>query len=157
MELKVSIMPDGYDDNGEPIFTSVSEAIASQAMESVRRTVERDTTQLVRDELKSIVHERLTQIINRVIEATTQPTSAFGEPKGEPVTLREMIERSARSFYAEKVDHRGSPDRYGKVTRIQWAIQDMASSIYTEHFKAETAKIKKQVSEALAAKIAGSE
>jgi ubiquinone biosynthesis protein UbiJ len=55
------------------------------------------------------IHEQVRPVVAAAIEASTQPTNAFGHPTGAPLTLTELIVKEAREVLTKRADYgRGS-------------------------------------------------
>lgn len=52
----------------------------------------------IRDE---VIREAVTPLVTEAIEASVQPTDHYGEPKGEPTTLRAIIVKNAQDYLSK--------------------------------------------------------
>lgn len=69
-----------------------------------------------------MVHEAVTKILSETTEKGIEEwvaglgflrTNNYGEPKGEPLTFREWLEKKVSAWFNEKVDANGSTSGYG--------------------------------------------
>jgi hypothetical protein len=100
-----------------------------------------DTSSPLATELKEAIKERLDAAINKIgdeymskrieehlREMLMQETNKWGEPRSEPMTVREYFEKRAEQYLLEKVDYDGKTDRggYGSFrpmgNRITYAV-----------------------------------
>lgn len=114
---------------------SISGAIIESA---ARRLLDenREIGALIRDRAKAITDEELRALIvpmlGTALTGAVQPTNRYGEPKGEPMTLREHIVGRADA-YMKEIDpdsrHRDGP----RKTRIEAYIDKaIAAAIQTD-------------------------
>lgn len=101
-----------------------------------------------------------------VLEKPIQPTNQFGEPTGEPVTMRARVAAQVKAFLEEKVDRDGKPrpndgNYYGNTerkTRAEWAIHKAVESIVNDELRkaidAASKEVKAQVGAAVQKSVA---
>jgi hypothetical protein len=96
--------------NGQQMFDSIVRTAAASLLESIERDV--------RAEVVKSVKEQITAKVGELVEGTMgsefQPVNEWGEPKGKPQSLREMVETTAQDFAtnaaADLGVHFGHPD-----------------------------------------------
>ena len=125
--------------------TQLTDAIESQLLDQMQTAVIEAVTGKIGD------------VFLDVVDNPIKKTNAWGEPKGDPVSLREVILEHAQTWLAEKVDSRGERTRYHGdkgCPRIEFivrkVIQDEFNSLMQEEIKqlreiarAEIAELKK--------------
>lgn len=81
-------------------------------------------------------------MVTDVLEKQVQPTNEFGEPTGDPITLRARVAAQVKAFLEEKVDRDGKArDRtsYGHGadcrTRAEWAISKAVEGIVNDELR----------------------
>lgn len=80
----------------------VHEAVVQQIVDSICADVERETKKEAKALVSSRIAESVSQLVSDVISNPVQPTNCYGEPKGEPITLREEIIRHTTEFFTKK-------------------------------------------------------
>ena len=115
--MLAKVVPDFDDETGDEIETEQPTAF----QEMIRKRVVRKIEQAV----DTVAEQAVGADLAARLDAMTFPqTNRYGEPKADPLTLREVIVRRADTFLVELVDHEGrSRDGYGtKQTRVTWLI-----------------------------------
>jgi hypothetical protein len=95
-----------------------------------------DMRNMVVEELRAAVVEEM----QRCLDEEIQLTNSYGEPKGEPTSLRDMIVDAGEKWLSELVDSKGNPaDDYDRrnnraKTRLQRYIADAIGPKVKEAF-----------------------
>jgi len=98
--------------------------------------------------VKAVVDAEVPQVVREVLDGTFTPMSRWGEPQGEPTTIRAMAGEEAQRWLTEQTDRRG---RTGystdgpKKPRLHWMVAEMVDSAWKEHLRSEAAEVAKQV------------
>lgn len=124
-------------------------AIVAKASDELLREGE-DLSGMVRDEVKKrvdkIFAERATQQIQVAIDAAVaksfeqeyRKVTAFGEPEGQPTTIRKELERTVSSYWSAKVEPRTgktSSSDYNTVTRAEYLMTQVCAEDFTAGLK----------------------
>lgn len=118
----------GYNEEGEPIQqpTTLEDVVLGMAAERLVRSVTADEAKrYMRERISAIRDEEIRAAIRPLIEEaltrSIQPTDHYGNPKGEPTTLAEVITKEAKTAVTVPKEH-----GYGKPKRtlIQEIIAD---------------------------------
>ncbi len=103
----------------------LGEVIATATASLTRQLSERLEAQL-RGDIMDIVRERIVAradaLIDEVLAGPIVETSRWGERKGQPMTILELVEDRAKGALVRKVNHKGHPDNYGKQTYIDFVV-----------------------------------
>ncbi len=92
------------------------------------------------------------EIIKEVISGTIQRTNKWGEEKGEPITLKELIINETKIWFTHPVDRDGNntdANRYHSerdTTRAQWIVKKQVRPLVTEIVEKEFKKLKVEYS-----------
>lgn len=136
----VQVAEDEWRDEPMTLRDAVVSEIARQAL--ARET--REGWQPLSAEIKNVRADLLRELLRPALaEALTKPltpTDAFGQPKGETTTLTEIITRQFRELLAERVDSRGSVDRYSRDkgwTRLEWMIRTSVEAVVKDELAGE--------------------
>lgn len=141
---------DEYDAEPMTLRDAVIDAIARQAIETHGKTYNLPT--LVTDLRAEVIREHLTPIVRAAITGTVQPTNRFGEPAGQPVSMRETIVAEARQVLLAKVTRNGNPaapydrDAEPYITRL---IRQQVQAVFADELKTALDEAKTELREAL--------
>lgn len=132
----------GYDHEGEPVEgpTTLEDLVIQLAADTVADRVTKDSqwdqhrqrVQTVRDE---IIREKLEPLIEQALTRSLQPTDSYGQPKGEPTTLAEVIVGKATEMLTKQARVGRYPDE-----RTATQVQAWISEAVDRHVKAELSK-----------------
>lgn len=121
-----------------PIPTS--EQIAGEVARQITRPydsrgfLEKIASGALQDRIAEIIHERVTPLINEILDRPMQPTDGFGNPVGEPTTLQGFVAARVNAWANDLVDREGriaKPERYGASNvqpRITWELAELVNS-----------------------------
>lgn len=140
----------GHDEEGEPIEEpmTMEDAVVDAAARQVLASAKSDVRELVREAARKQIGESIRAIIEPlIVEALTssiQPMNSYGEAKGEPVTLREVIVKKATEEFRVPSSRNGSyhPD---KATLIEAVIREEVSKALKRDLVDAIAEARKQV------------
>lgn len=102
------------------------------------------------------IEERVDAAIRDVCDAPFIPTNRWGERKGEPQTLREMVADTATKWFGEKVDANGSRSTYSRDTdkpRAEWLARKAVEEVFASTLKGWVEEVKKQVTTGIQARV----
>lgn len=143
----------GYDEDGEPVTepTTVEDVILGLAANKLLASSAKQEAgswlltrvQSIRDEE---IREQIRPLITEALTKALQPASVYGEPKGEPTTLAEIITKQA---LAELRTPRDQGYGHQKKTLVQEMITKEVTSSFTAELKKELEAGKEQVRKVL--------
>lgn len=103
---------------------------------------------LVATRVRELVDEKVGPIVTELIESgVVQPTSRYGEPKGSPVSLRELIITAGTAWATTK-----PKDTYGGATNIEALVAKSVDNV----MRTELAKVVSEAKAAVQKRVAGS-
>ena len=115
---------------------------------AVKAAVERHVKELYADLIEKKVGEALDVALHQMLDAQVTPVDIFGEPTGEPTTIRDTLVARTKGFWTDLVDSDGKLPKEvtawnrGKFqTRAQWMIGKMAADDFAEHVKDHSIEI----------------
>lgn len=128
--------------NGNDYDGGMRERIRDLAVERVAERVYAETDRIVAEHLA----------------APIQPTNEFGEPKGDPITLRDRVAQQVKRWLEEKVDRDGKTGRdpfsyQTTKTRAEWAIERAVDEVARKELEAEVRKAATEVKAQLNGKV----
>ena len=117
--------------------------VFSKKDDRVYNELRREVQKIVTDTIRSTVAARVPAVVDEVIHAPFVPTNAYGEHKGAPITIRELIADTAKAWLLEKVDSNGATNGYSDKSfpRLQWMIRRDVDDAFKATVKAETDRI----------------
>lgn len=137
----------GYDEDGDPV-TKGERTIADMVTEKIVAVlVKDDRWKSLKDEVQKIraemVREALRPLVAEAIAAPVQKTNTWGEPSGEPVTMRELILEETRKLVREPADsyHRD------QGTVIQKMVRDEVRAALLKDIKDTVLRARSQVAD----------
>ncbi len=130
-------------------------AIVAKAADEILRHDD-DLTEMVRQEVQSrvdkIFADRATQQIQQAIDEAVAKSfeqeyrrvTAFGEPHGEPTTIRKELEKTVGSYWSAKVDPRtgrAASSDYNAVTRAEYLMTQVCAEDFTAGLKSSVLNV----------------
>jgi len=139
-----------YDDENGPYVAgerTIGHLVAEMIVE--RLTQDRDRWYELRS---TVIREAVLPAIEQAIATPIQKTSLYGDPVGDPVTLREVIVDEARKVINAKDpnDYRGD-----KGTFLVRVVREEVSNALRAEIAAEVAKAKAAVADEIGKQVAG--
>lgn len=131
------------DEDGTPY-----EVADNRRLDQMRKEVRDITTARI----EAVVAEKVPAIVSEALEGTFQPTTSWGEKKGEPTSMREVILKTATTWLSETVDGRGEKN-YNGVPRARWLMQQSVESVFNKELKAEVDKAAAEIKAGLVGKV----
>lgn len=148
LEFDIEKLKSYYEsDTGYYDVETVESAIIEAAGRALIKHLERSLEKSIADEVSAIVSETVTSkvgaIIDGVLDEKMQRTNEWGEKKGEPLTLREMIAREKEAWLSERVNNEGKAvgNSYGTYdTRLQYLMKAYVKDRFGKEISAELQK-----------------
>ena len=106
--------------------------------------------------MTDIVETEIPKAVESCLATEFQPTTRWGEAKGEPTTLRAMIGTRILEWRDEQVMNPANPshsrDRTTR-TRVEWAIRSAVRDAFGAHLKTTAADLAQQIKAQLSDKV----
>ena len=102
------------------------------------------------------IEERVDAAIRDVCDAPFIPTNQWGERKGAPLTLREMVAKTATDWFGEKVDSNGSRSSYhsdNAKPRAEWLARKAVEEVFGTTLKGWVEEVKKQIADGIQSRV----
>lgn len=123
---------------GDRVLDMLANRLLDETRREVKATVRAALTDAIRDQVSGIVTETLTGEIRM--------TNHYGEPTGEPTTLRAMIAKQATDFLSVK----DSENRYGTpIPGFASLLKTEVDQALTKELQSTILEARKQVAEAV--------
>lgn len=136
----------------EDIKQDIIDAVANRIADEIGRDIK---TQL-KAKSSAAVENLITEIVCDLAEKTFTPVDHWGEPKGEPTTIKDMMVKSIENWWSAKVDSSGnvSTSYSAKLTRSEYFANKVVSEYVNSKLHLEMKAIieagKDKVREAMA-------
>lgn len=106
--------------DAQRMFDSIARMAAGRIVENCQRDLIAATSSSVKDQIDAQVGAKVAE----VLDASIQPTNEYGEVKGKPTSLREMVGQAARDYLGTKVDKEGRASSYNaENTRLEYIVK----------------------------------
>ena len=114
----------------------------------IRREVQAKVGPIIEAQINAIVESALTQVFT--------PVDEFGDPKGEPTTVKAILAKKAKSFLEEKVDMYGKTGNTygGRQSRAEYLLGKLFEEAIDSAAKREIEAIAKRAKEKAHVKVA---
>lgn len=123
----------------------VLEAITGQAAANIVGELEHEIRRDVRAKVSKAIEDQINAIVLDTLTREFQPVDEFGDPKGEPSTVKAIIATKARKYMNEQVGTDGrASNTYGtKQPRWEWIICQLVGQAIDRQVKEEIAILAK--------------
>lgn len=117
------------------------DAIVRAAAESIVEGTSRDLRAAVTKSVQQQIDAQVGAVVSGVLEGTIQPTNEWGEAKGEAMSLRELVGKTAREYLGTKVNKDGVPGSYHADTpRLNYLVQQVVAKEFDYRMQTEVKK-----------------
>jgi hypothetical protein len=113
---------EGYDEwNTEPTDATLAARVPRQLTDGLRKSVK----DAIAAEIARLGDAYAKPLVWQIMEAGIQPTNQYGEPKGDRMTVTELIADAARQYMETRVDRDGKVSSYrGGMIRLDWVVNE---------------------------------
>lgn len=153
VKVEATLFDEGYgyaDGGSEYEDHSVEALVIAAASSQLAEKINESLIDQMCKNLEGTIQANIDTTYQQAISERLQSTNQWGELKGEPTTLREIIIQYAESWFNEKVDSKtGKPaERYNRnqeCTRMEYFVKQMVREICQETIGAELKRVDKLV------------
>ena len=133
----------------------VQEQVVSNITNQMMPNIRHEIKMTVLANLDKAVDNMIAEIVEEVTSDVFQPTTSWGEPNGEPTTIKDMIAEKTLKWWEDKVDRQGKPTRYtGAITRAEYFAEKTVGEYVRRQLdndiKDLTARAKETINDAMA-------
>lgn len=128
----------------------VLEAIVREASCRLIDKYDLDLRRIVQDRVAGAIEAQVNTIVEDALIKVFTPVDEFGDPKGEPTTVKAILAKKAKSFLEEKVDNSGKAQvsHYQSLKpRVEYLIGKLFEEALDHSAKSEIKKIADQAKE----------
>jgi Arc/MetJ-type ribon-helix-helix transcriptional regulator len=124
----------GAPEGGEPIELGamVVEAITERLVREIKRDVNdyryRNAVEVAKEAAREAIAAEATRLVREALDGEIRPTNRYGEPQGEPTTLRDMIRADIAAYLGEKPSRYSGDERKGGFRALLREEVDKAMS-----------------------------
>lgn len=94
--------PVGYDYDDGPI--SLGDKVIERLVRTLTDKFEAQAQKQLHEALKSSIETKATELVEAAVNAPIRKTNTWGEPVGEPTSLRDMIDQKVKEFLGSRID-----------------------------------------------------
>lgn len=122
---------------------TIQDGIVSGAIDMIVKDCRAQIVETVHARVSAVINAEVNKLVHDAfIGNRYQPVTSWGEPKGEPTTIKNEIEKSISEWWKQRVDDKGEPSGYSSARpRATWIAQNVALEVLNGSLKAETAKL----------------
>lgn len=127
----------GYDADGEPVQepTTIEDVVLHMAtrefVQSLDRDVKSEVGRRVREIRDEEIRRQVAPLIEEAIAKSVQETDSYGNPKGEPRTMAEIIVAEAKTALSKPKD----PYARNKGTLVEEFVRAEVAAAFTKELK----------------------
>lgn len=106
--------------------------------EMVRREVKARVDKIFADRAAQQIQEEIDAAVANSFEKEYRRVTAFGEPEGQPTTIRKELEKTVSLYWSAKVDPRTgktATSDYNSVTRAEYLMTQVCAEDFTAGLK----------------------
>lgn len=85
----------------------IAKAIVAEAVCRLIDKCGNDLTRIVQERVATAIEAHVNTIVEDALSKVFTPVDEFGDPKGEPTTVKAILAKKAKSFLEERVDNTG--------------------------------------------------
>lgn len=123
--------------DGQKMFDSIVRTAAGSLFEAIQR----DARAEILASVKAQINEKVGELVEATLNNEFQPVNEWGEPKGKPQSLREMVGATARNYLGAKVDKEGREGSYQANTdRLSFLVSKVVASEFDYRMQSEIKK-----------------
>lgn len=134
-----------YDEDGDPSRTAtLRDAIVQAAAHKLALEQNHEVRSDLRHLATNIVTQRIASTVDEVLREPIQRTSPWGEHRGEPVTVKDMVREELHQFMSRPPRDRYSFDR-SKPNSLAELVQESTRTMLTGELKKTVEQAKENV------------
>ncbi len=132
----------------------IDEIVCDKLEKEVKNLVEQAHANIV-EKVNAIMYTAVEQVFNEPF----QRINVWGEPEGEPTTIKDMIALEAKNYWEQKVDSRGNVSSYTNAKpRAEYYATKIIEHVYDKQLeqqsKALAQKLKAKIPETIGDEVA---
>ncbi|MEV6897491.1 hypothetical protein [Amycolatopsis sp. NPDC051372] len=124
-----------YDEDGEPVGRrQLRDEVVAIAAATLVKEVRDDAKRSVRENVESTVRDEIGAIVRKALSKPIQQMSSWGERKGEPTTVLELVRTQLEAFLSNTTESR---DRYGneKPANLRQLVEQATREVISKDMR----------------------
>ena len=103
----------------------------------VRAEVKERLDKIFAERVNAQIHQQIDEAVLNLFNHEYQRVTAWGQPEGEPTTMRKELEKTVTNYWSAKVDSRtGKADAgYNGVSRAEYLMTQICAEDFTKHVR----------------------
>jgi len=103
----------------------------------VRAGVKERLDKIFAERVNAQIHQQIDEAVLNLFNHEYQRVTAWGQPEGEPTTMRKELEKTVTNYWSAKVDARtGKADGgYNSVSRAEYLMTQICAEDFTAHVR----------------------
>lgn len=132
----------------------MADTIAGMASSAIVKACGDDIRKMVSDQVRTQIESKVGALIDEILAAGVQQRDRYGDPVGEPTTMKALIGKASEDYLAVKVDKNGSPGNYSPVgTRLEFIVKKNVEEVIDYKMQNEIKKACELAVQAAQAKV----
>lgn len=115
----------------------VIEDAAGRIANDVMRSSKNEIVDKARKLVEAEISERITEIADSALNKSFQPVNTWGEPTGEPTTVRDELAKKMETWWNERVDNSGNKTDYHGTPRAQYLCEKLMKDLVDSELRQE--------------------
>lgn len=157
MKVQVDIIPDQVDEDGQPIYSSVEDAIVEELKEQIaekaRAVVDRIVADKVAKQIEDYALPLVAAKVDAILAGPIERTDPYGNKKLPPTTITEMVVKGVNDYLGIKLDDYGRQSWDGKDTPVSYHIKQIATKVLNDEIVKQTADLRTKLIQEIATKL----
>jgi hypothetical protein len=130
------------------IVAKLSDGYISQITKEAESRL-KEVKSLLSGQVNSKLDEMIENLFNDFMDKGVTITDQWGEPKGKPAKVIDILKSKLDMALGEKVSESGSPSTYGKLTRLEYMIDSRIKKAVEVMTKSVVGEVDKKIAELL--------
>lgn len=116
------------------LIDKLAEPLEDEISSEASRLVSKKLDELVDKKVETVVTDAITAKINQLMASEIQPLNVWGEKRGKPRTINDILSDSLKEYWSVKVDNQGKPtDSWSsKQTRVEYTVKKIAADVLND-------------------------
>lgn len=138
MKINVEVNLDWVSEE-ESIDEAIQRKVISAVSSEVMKLVDKQRFQAIASVVNDKIDDSVNEMLSGFLEKGFQPTDQWGDKKGEPIKVLDLLKERLENFFLENVDSHGKKTNYSGSPRYK-QILDRESKSIIEKFQTDLSK-----------------
>lgn len=130
LEIDTDDLIPAYDEDGDPIHGSLQDAVVARLASLIisQDTFVNDARNRVQKLVDETAEQKVAEAVREVLAGPIQRTTSWGEPQGEPTTVKEIIRGHVEAFMSGKATNGFGRNEHSLAHLIMEATRNYLSN-----------------------------